>query len=40
MLTFERSPTAAPDEESTGDEQPLMPDPAPEAGEETIASLE
>ena len=40
MLTFERSPTAAPDEESTGDEQPLMPDPAPEAGEETTASLE
>ena len=30
MLTFDdRSSTAAPDEESTGDEKPLVPDPAP-----------
>ena len=45
MLTFDdRSSTVAPDQESTGDEKPLVPDPAPEAdpeaGEETTASPE
>jgi hypothetical protein len=49
MLTFvDRSSTVAPDQESTGDEKPLVSDPAPdpdpeadpEAREETTASVE
>jgi hypothetical protein len=45
MLTFDdRSSTVAPDQESTGDEKPLVPDQAPEAdpeaGEETTAPPE
>jgi hypothetical protein len=45
MLSFDdRSSSVAPDQESTGDEKPLVPDPAPEAdpeaGEETTAPPE
>ncbi|WP_328306930.1 hypothetical protein [Actinomycetospora sp. NBC_00405] len=46
MLTFDHSSTVAPDQESTGDEAPLVSDPDPhpeadpEAGEETTAPPE
>jgi hypothetical protein len=44
MLTFDPSSPVAPDQESAGDEKPLVPDPDPapdpETGEETTAPTE